>query len=142
MLGVSAERVEKTMSNPDESPRPESGPILVGLLFMFVGLAVLTDRLGLSGLHVSGRHWPMLLIIYGCVKLLMPPDRPDRRRQSRWTAAWIIYLGLWFFVNEFHLFGLWYGTSWPLLIVWAGVRMLSCAIMNAGRHPHQRIEES
>ena len=77
MLGVSAERVEKTMSNPDESPRPESGPILVGLLFMFVGLAVLTDRLGLSGLHVSGRHWPMLLIIYGCVKLLMPPDRPD-----------------------------------------------------------------
>lgn len=130
------------MSNPDESPRPQSGPILVGLLFMFVGLAVLTDRVGLSGIHVSGPYWPMLLIVYGCVRLLTPAVDPDRRRHSRWTAAWIIYLGLWFFVNEFHLFGLWYGTSWPLLVVWAGVRLLSSAIMNADRHPHRRIEES
>ena len=93
------------MSNPDESPRPESGPILVGLLFMFVGLAVLTDRVGLSGLHVSGRHWPMLLIIYGCVKLLMPPDRPvdAASRDGRLPGSSISASG---FRKRVHLFNL------------------------------------
>ena len=37
---------------------------------------------------------------------------------------------------------LWYDTSWPLLVVWVGGRMLSSAIMNADRHPDRRIEES
>ena len=45
-------------------------------------------------------------------------------------------------VNEFHVFGLWYDTSWPLLIVWAGVRIMLCATENAGRGPGQRIQES
>ena len=49
----------QTMSNPDDSSKPQSGPILVGLVFIFVGLALLTDRLGLSGIHVSGRYWPV-----------------------------------------------------------------------------------
>ena len=129
------------MSHPDDSSRAHSGPILVGLIFIFVGLALLTDRIGWSGIHVSSRYWPVLLIVYGCVRLLTPGKHPGRRRAA-WTGAWFIYLGLWFFVNEFHLFGLSYGTSWPLLIVWAGVRMVSCAIEKAYRPPSQGIEES
>jgi hypothetical protein len=130
------------MSNLDDSPRTQNGAILVGLVFIFAGLALLTDRIGLSGMHVSGRYWPLLLIVYGCVRLLTPVHHPNRRSASRWTAAWFIYLGLWFLVNEFHVFGLGYDTSWPLLVVWAGVRMMSCAIENAYRAPAQRIEES
>jgi hypothetical protein len=115
----------------------------VGLVFIFVGLALLTDRLGLSGIHVPGRYWPVLLIVYGGVRLLALNEHPPtRRRHARWTGAWFIYLGLWFFVNEFHLFGLRYDTSWPLLIVWAGVRIMWCAIEHAHRPPYQRIEGS
>jgi hypothetical protein len=129
------------MSNPDDSSRAQSGPILIGLLFVLIGLALLTDRMGLSGIHMSGRYWPLILIVLGCVRLLTPPDRPDAARSSRWTGAWLIYLGLWFFVNEFRIFGLWYDTSWPLLVVWAGVRMMSRAFERANRRSSPRIEE-
>jgi len=133
----------QTMSNPDDSSRAQSGPILLGLVFIFVGLALLTDRIGLSGIHLSGPSWPVILIVYGLVRLLASNAHPpNRRRPARWTGAWFIYLGLWFFVNEFHLFGLGYDTSWPLLIVWAGVRMMWCAIENAYRPSYQRIEGS
>jgi hypothetical protein len=130
------------MNGPDESANSQRGPILIGLVFIFLGLVVLADRVGLSGIHLSGRYWPLLLIIFGSVRLMAVADQRDGGRRSRWTAAWFIYLGLWFLVNEFHVFGLRYDTSWPLLIVWVGVRMMSCAILNGGRRPHQRIEES
>ncbi len=130
------------MSNADDSSRPQHNAILVGLVFIFVGLALLGDRIGLSGLHLSGRYWPFLVIAYGGARMLTPVDDRRGRRHSRWTGAWFIYLGLWFFVNEFHVFGLWYGTSWPLLVVWAGVRMMWCAIENARHPPAQGIGES
>lgn len=130
------------MSKPDDSTRTRNATVLIGLVFIFAGLALWTDRIGLSGIHVSGRNWPLLLVAYGSVRLLTPVEHPARRRQARWTAAWLIYLGLWFFVNEFRMFGLWYDTSWPLLIVWAGVRMMWCAIESAYRAPAERIEES
>ncbi len=130
------------MSNPDDSSRTQNRAILVGLIFIFAGLAVLADRIGLTGIHMSGRYWPLLLVVYGAVRFLTAADDPVRRRDRRWTAAWVIYLGLWFLVNEFHMFGLSYGTSWPLLIVWAGVRIMWCAIENASRPPASRVEGS
>jgi len=130
------------MSNPDDSTRTRSATVLIGLVFIFVGLALWADRIGLSRIHISGRYWPALLIIYGAVRWLTPVENAARRRHARWTAAWFIYLGIWFFINEFHVFGLWYGTSWPLLVVWAGVRMMWCAIENAYRAPAERIEEN
>ena len=129
------------MSHPDDSSRTHNRAILLGLVFIFAGLALLTDRVGLSGIHVSGRSWPLLLIVYGGARWLTAVEDPVRRRHSRWTAAWLIYLGFWFLVNEFHIFGLRYDTSWPLLIVWAGVRIMSSAIENAYRPPASRVEE-
>lgn len=130
------------MSTPDDSSRTQNRAILIGLVFIFAGLALLADRIGLTGTHMSGRNWPLLLIVYGGVRFLTAAGDPVRRRHSRWTAAWVIYLGLWFLINEFHIFGLWYDTSWPLLIVWAGVRIMSRAIENAYPPPASRVEES
>jgi len=129
------------MSHPDDSSRTHNRAILLGLVFIFAGLALLADRVGLSGIHISGRSWPLLLMVYGAVRWLTAVEDPIRRHHSRWTAAWFIYLGFWFLINEFHVLGLWYDTSWPLLLVWAGVRMMWCAIENAYRGPAQRIEE-
>jgi len=131
---------ERSMSTPDDSSRTQNRAILVGLVFIFAGVALLADRIG-TGIHMSGRHWPLLLIVYGSVRFLTAAEDPVRRRHSRWTAAWLIYLGFWFLVNEFHIFGLRYDTSWPLLIVWAGVRIMSSAIENAYRPPASRVEE-
>jgi hypothetical protein len=37
---------------------------------------------------------------------------------------WMLLLGSWGLVNEFHVYGLHYQNSWPLLIVLAGLNMV------------------
>jgi hypothetical protein len=141
-------RILNAMPTPDtdmikkEEPHgTDGGPILIGLIIIFVGLAMLADRSGISAIHLSGKYWPAVLIAFGCARLLTPRVRPDGQRPSRWTGVWFIYLGLWFFVNEFHVFGFRYGSSWPLLIVGAGIGMIWRAIENPDRRECQRIEE-
>lgn len=102
---------------------------------------LLADRIGIAGIHLSGRYWPLLLMAFGLVRLF-DPLRPNGRRRSRWTGTWFIYLGLWGFVNEFHVLGLGYDTSWPLLIVGAGIGMIWRAFEDPGNRPCQRIRES
>ncbi len=130
------------MSNHDEdSPRPNSGAILVGLMLTFIGLALLADRTGFSAIHLTGKLWPFVMIAFGVSRLLAPPVLRDGKRPSRWAGIWFVYLGLWFFVNEFRVFGLWYNTSWPLLIVGTGIGMIWRAIEGSDRRSGQHLEE-
>ncbi len=129
------------MSNQDKPFRVDSGPILVGLVIMFAGLAMLADHMGISAIHLSGKFWPLVLIAFGGVRFLAPPTRRDGHAGSRWMGVWFIYLGLWFFVNEFHVLGLGYGSSWPLLIVGAGIGIVWRAIEDPDRQARQRVEE-
>jgi hypothetical protein len=128
------------MDDSEQQGGRSSGRVLVGLLIVAVGLIMLADRIGLSGIHLSGRFWPFFLIALGLVRLLDPKvDRQGRTRSGR-GGAWFIYLGLWFFVNEFHLFGLDYHDSWPLLVVGAGLGIVWCAFEYPG--DRRRIRES
>ena len=53
----------------------------------------------------------------------------------------MIYLGLWFFINEFHIMGFWYTSSWPLLVVGVGIGMIWRAIESSARRTSEGIEE-
>jgi len=129
------------MTQEQESTRTDCGPILVGLILAFIGLAMLADRTGLSGgLHLAGKFWPIVIIAFGITRLVARPAPRTGHPQSRWTGIWFIYLGLWFFINEFHVFGLWYTTSWPLLIVGTGLGMIWRALEASDRQSSQRIE--
>ncbi len=130
------------MDNNEEQRGPNGGRVLVGLMIIVAGLAMLGDRMGISGVHLSGRYWPMFLIAFGVARMLAPAMTRDGRRRSQWPGIWFIFLGLWFFVNEFHAFGLDYGTSWPLLVVGAGIGMIWRAVEDPGRRGCGRIEES
>lgn len=130
------------MNNNEEAMGNHGGTVLVGLLVIAAGLAMLADRIGISGVHLSGRYWPLFLIAFGLVRLINAASHRNGRPRPRWTGAWFIYLGLWFFVNEFHVFGFDYGTSWPLLIVGAGIGIMWRAIENPGRRHGRQIEEN
>ena len=129
------------MSNQEESSQPNGGAVLVGLILTLIGLALLADRTGLSTIHLTGKLWPFVMIAFGLARLLAPPASRDGERPSRWTGIWFIYLGLWFFVNEFRMFGLWYNTSWPLLVVGTGIGMIWRAIERSDRRGRQHVEE-
>jgi hypothetical protein len=73
-------------------------------------------------------------------RLLSPSSCREGHPPSKWTGIWFIYLGVWCFINEFHVFGLWYTTSWPLLIVGTGLGMIWRALEASDRQSSQRIE--
>jgi hypothetical protein len=120
--------------NPDtRTPRSNQGRILAGIAVMLAGLAMLADRTGLGGLHLSGRYWPLILIALGVLKL-SGRTRGDGVRRPVRSGLWLVYVGLWALVSEFQLFGFDYGNSWPLLVIGAGVSIVWRAFDNpAGR---------
>ena len=132
---------ERHMDNNLEPQDGRSGRVFAGLIIIAAGLAMLSDRIGISAVHLSGRYWPFLLVAFGLVRWLEPPMRRNGRRRSPRAGAWFVYLGLWGFVNEFHLLGFDYDTSWPLLIVGAGIWIIWRAF-ESGNHSCQRIEGS
>ena len=115
------------MNSNEPTRRSIGGRVLVGGLIIVVGLGLMADQIGLSGIHLSARYWPLFLIGFGLLRLIAPADRCGRPG-SRRGGAWFMYLGLWFFVNELHLFGFDYHNSWPLLIVGAGIGMVWRAV--------------
>lgn len=127
------------MDNPERERQRSSGHVFVGLVIVLVGLVMLAERTGLDGIHLSGHFWPFILIALGAVKSLDPGEHGGRRR-SRRGGLWLMYVGGWGLVNEFHLFGLDYGSSWPLLIIGAGVGL----VWRAFDHPGgcTRVRES
>lgn len=118
--------------------RPRNpGRIVGGIAVVLVGLSMLADRTGFHGLHLSGRYWPLILIGIGIARLA-EVSGPDGRPRSRRVGAWLTFVGIWGLVNEFHVFGLDYGTSWPILIIGAGAGMVWRALdQPAGRGPVQ-----
>ena len=107
------------MDTQDTHHDPRAGRIFGGIAIILLGLALLADRLDVDDLHFPGSYWPLLLIALGAVKLFGWHE--DGRDRSRRGGAWLVYVGCWGAVNEFHLFGLDYQSSWPLLIVGAGI---------------------
>lgn len=128
------------MNSQDNARQEDSGRVFGGVVIILVGLAMLFDRSEVWGLRTSGHYWPVLLIALGVMKLLDPPWR-DRRPRSRRSGAWLVYVGCWGLLSEFHLFGFDYQTSWPLLIIGAGVGMVWRALDGSpGRS--DRVRES
>ena len=95
-----------------------NGHVLVGAALILIGLAFLADQADWLEFSISARLWPLALILFGVARLLAPGKRPRR------TAVWLFAIGIWGLISEFEWFGLGYATSWPLLIVAAGLNIV------------------
>jgi hypothetical protein len=102
--------------------RGQNGPLIVaGVIVIAIGVSLLGRRM--PDWEVSGHLWPLILILIGIVKLTSDaPSRPGRR--PRPAGLWLVYLGLWGLLNEFHLFGFDYHSSWPLVVIGAGLMIM------------------
>ena len=99
------------------------GQLFWGFALILVGVALLMDRLDWPWFSISGRSWPLLLMALGIYWVIEPSTRHGRP-PSRRFGAWLTYLGVWGLVNEFGYFGVDYRTSWPLLVVGAGLNVV------------------
>ena len=95
--------------------------LVFGIALVALGALMLVDRMAIVDVRIS--YWPFFVLAFAFVKLLNPPSTEQGLRSGR-GAAWLLVIGCWGIVNEFHLFGLDYDTSWPLLVVAAGLMMV------------------
>src|SRR5687767_11637564 len=109
--------------------------VLVGIGLMTIGLVLLADPALEIDLWASG--WTLILFVVGLVRVI-DPSVGDRDCPSRRTGAWLMTVGTWGFISQNDLFGLTFRTSWPLLVVAAGVLTVWWAIDESRRVPPAR----
>jgi hypothetical protein len=128
--------IDGEQQDPERRP---GGRIAAGLIVITVGIGMLLDRLEVSDVRITGRLWPFVLLILGAVRIAVPPGGRHRPR-SRLGAGWLVIVGLWGLVSEYHWFGLDYDRSWPLLIIGAGLMLVLRASVVSRERPRDPTE--
>ena len=113
------------------------GAIAAGLLLAGLGVAMFLDTTDVFRVNVGRLIAPMVLIAIGsgivldgsgvaCGRRVDDDGRGGRVRRRRGSIGgiWLIGLGCWMLVSQTHLFGLSYNTSWPLIIILAGIMIV------------------
>lgn len=97
--------------------RERSGGLFVGLTLIALGLIFMGERLQLGPMWSLHRLWPVLLILFGLVKLAAPrPGRP------RWGGVWVLLTGVLFLLDANHVVS--FHQTWPLFIVAGGLAIM------------------
>ncbi len=110
------------MSRHPTGRRRDLGGLIPGLILIAVGLAFLLERFDVISIGYIWRLWPLVLIIIGFTHLL----RPEGGRRS----IFLLLLGVWLQINVLELWGLDFGDSWPLLIMFIGASFVFDALVS------------
>ncbi len=110
--------MENTPQTRSESRTPASR-LVFGLFLLLIGGLLLAGNLGYDVPRQVWSYWPLLLVGLGLVKLIRPASGDERR-----SGLWLVIVGGIGWINVRHLFGLDWGSSWPLFVIAAGAMML------------------
>jgi hypothetical protein len=97
-----------------EGVRVRPGVLAAGAVLMAIGIGSLLDSYGVLSIHPSRLIGPFVLIALGTSTLF------TERRRGAFGSAWLIGVGCWLLISQTNMFGLTFGTSWPLLLILAG----------------------
>ena len=106
--------------------RVHVGRIIFGLFIAWMGVLFLLDQMGVINIGSVWRFWPVFLILIGTVRLFSPGNR------SIVGALFLMALGGFFLINEFHWFDLDWRYVWPGFIVVGGLVMVFRGLMWGG----------
>ena len=90
-----------------------------GIILLLIGAWALADQLGFDVPRDWWNNWPWLLIVMGALQFAWPGNLWERL-----AGFWLIAVGAWGLVNIYGLFGLHWGTSWPILVIALGLRVV------------------
>ena len=97
-----------------------------GLFMVFLGTWFLINTLELFGLG-WGESWPLLLILLGISKLLLPEDG---RRSG---GVLLLLIGIWTAINVFGIWGLYWDNSWSIGLIILGLFIVWKALFEERR---------
>jgi hypothetical protein len=104
--------------------RRERNQVVWGLFLIGLGVVFLLSRLDVIDLHRWTTWWPSLMILFGAARIIAPG-------QPRHIASGIsfILIGIWFYACIEHWYGLRFRNGWPILVVVAGLEMVTSAML-------------
>lgn len=108
--------------------------LVLGVLVILVGLIFLMDNLEMVDAREYLRYWPVLLIVFGLVKLFQPAGSHGRG----WGLV-LTLVGLFLLLRKLDLIWLTFGDLWPLILVFVGGSIIWGSIM---RTRHVRAVEA
>ena len=112
--------------------------IIVGGALLLLGILLLLPAVGIHTLDVSWRWWPVILIAVGVGQFAGAENS-----RKRGEAVWTMFIGSWLLVSFLHAWGLTFGTSWPILLVGIGIRMIWKSLVQRERAPfNQEIHDA
>lgn len=102
----------------DVTPRRRS-PLIAGLIMIAIGGILLSANLGYEVPWTLLQCYPAVLIVLGLIGTVAPS-----RHLSRSGGIWLLAAGIYCAICEFNLFGLGWGSAWPLFIIAYGVEVV------------------
>jgi len=127
------------MDTPGQTVGPpvSQARVVFGLVLMLVGALLLLDGLDWWGVRWDVPLWPWILIALGLARLSPSTDANGCPRGRR-SAAWLLFIGVWGLLNEYRIFGIHYGHSWPILVIGAGAMVVWRSVDHATGVPARR----
>ncbi len=96
-----------------------------GLVVLILGVLMLLDRGGYADFHLMQYFPGAVLIVIGLSALT---NTWARGRRRSFGGLWLVMIGAWMVISQAQLFGLNYGTTWPLLIIGVGIMIVLGAL--------------
>lgn len=100
-----------------------------GLVLIAIGGLFLLEELDVTRIGRLSAYWPLILIVLGVARII-DPGYHERRS----GGVWMLAIGSWLLIGSLGLFGLSYGTSWPLLLVMFGAIIIGQALFEKPRY--------
>jgi len=103
----------------DQELRRGHPEIAWGIILVAAGAIWLLNNIGVICLHRFWSHWPLLIVLFGVIRLFQAGNWDQRGH-----AIWWIFIGAWLYVSIWELWGLGFEQSWPLLLIGWGISIL------------------
>ncbi|MEO8198831.1 MAG: DUF5668 domain-containing protein [Thermoanaerobaculia bacterium] len=108
--------------------RGTAGRLIWGLFLVALGALLFAANLGYDIPHGVWNYWPFLLIATGVARLVFADDGDGRS-----GGLWILLAGLYGWMSIWHIWGLNWGTAWPIFVIASGVSILLRPVFGSGR---------
>jgi hypothetical protein len=108
--------------------------LVLGLFLLGLGALMLAVNLGYQVSLGWWRYFPVPLIALGLWGIAVPSRHLDRS-----GGIWLFATGVYCLVGVFGMFGLGWGTAWPIFVIAAG---LSFLFRDATRERHPRTPDA
>lgn len=96
-----------------------SSQVLFSIILMLIGVVLLLNNFDVLELGPVWQYWPFVLVIIGINKIIQSAGI-----SGVGEGIWLVFLGLWLYVSIYHVWGLGFRDTWPMLIVAWGLSML------------------